>query len=120
MIFLQLLISILHFGIANSDLDPNGYFHNRKWELKTSDGKKILINSKYVEEPVQTPNRLNAHIKCSENTKKFFIKDLPYCGIDSVSIMGKQLEVQFSDFDFEDIQGACSKKRKQSIPIPSC
>lgn len=101
--------------------DPNGYFQKREWTLNVNASSKLHVVSEYKGEPIQNPNSLTAYLICPKNKKVVAVENFKYCGIDSVSITGGNLELYVVDFNPTDPKGYCSKnKRVQSFKIPSC
>ncbi len=120
-LFFQILILVLFpLSLWADNSDPNGYFKDRKWSLNNSKKQNIEVVSKYAGEPIQKPNRLMAYIQCPNKTKKMIVEGHQYCGLDSVSVLGNQLQILFTDYDSRDPRGYCMIKKQVQFPIPHC
>ena len=110
-----LAVAILFFTtpLFANEMDPNGYFKSRTWNLKW--GKhKLKAKSVYDSEPISQPNRLNVDLICKGTKKRIsVVEDLKYCGLNSISVLGNRVVIYLNDYGPNDPRGYCSRKRKE-------
>lgn len=99
--------------------DPNGFFKDRQWSVEAPQGKLIKADSKYLGEPIQRPNKVEAHLICGKN-KKAEVFSKKYCGINYMKVVAGKLEVMFLDYNSSDPRGYCTIKRIERFNLPKC
>ncbi len=114
-----LLIIGLMAPLFAKDADPNGFFKDRTWSISAGGKNKIEARSQYLEEPVQRPNRIVAHLIC-KGQEPVEVLSKRYCGINYLKEVGGKLEVLFLDYDSSSPEGYCTRKRIQRFEIPNC
>ena len=107
------------FTSQAAEMDPNGFFQDKTWNVKVDEQKNILAESKYLGEPVQRPNLVTANLVCAKGeTVEAFQKK--YCGINYMKMVGGKLEVMFLDYNSADSRGYCTKKKIKHFDLPKC
>lgn len=114
---LVILFVLNLFTVNAQSSDPNNYFKNRSWDLKWKE-HSLEAKSVYEEDPVSQPNRLNIDLVCKNSVQKVSVlKDYKYCGLDSISIVGDNVTIYFTDYNPNDPRGYCTFKRIENFKI---
>ena len=116
----MILYALFSLFLMADPEDPKGYFLDRLWTLALSPTSNIKGQSEFKGEPKKAPNRLNVFVDCGDEKKLKIIKNLKYCGVDAMKLIGGKLEIQFTDFAFKGDQGYCFKKRTKLYSVPRC
>ncbi len=100
--------------------DPNNFFKDRTWNWDIKDYGKLHATSRYIGEPINTPNLLKLSVICPDGKKQYYpiVKGFKYCGITSISPAGRMLVVHFMDWNSNKPTKSCSTKRVERIVLP--